>query len=259
MHPRIVISGGTSGIGAAVARRLLTSGCELWSLDRVESTIPGIHHVHCDLADPESIDVAVRQLPSGLDGVINVAGISPTGHSPEAIVAVNFLGMRQLIERTIPGVADDGAVVIVASSAGRDWRDNEHQVSAMLDTPDFAAGLQWLRRHDTDWQDLAYKFSKQCAAAYTYRAAGLARVRRVRVNCINPGITETPLAPDFREMLGADQFDRILKQSGRAGSPDEVAAIAEFLLTGDCSWLNGVELTVDGGYYAGLVGGWITD
>ena len=44
---------------------------------------------------------------------------------------------------------------------------------------------------------------------------------------------------------------------GRTGTPAEVAEVVEFLAVGDCAWLNGVELTLDGGYYAGIVGGWI--
>ena len=59
-------------------------------------------------------------------------------------------------------------------------------------------------------------------------------------------------------MLGKDKFDYIVNASGRAGQPDDVAAVAEYLLIGDSEWVNGIELTVDGGYYAGIVGGWIT-
>ena len=148
-------------------------------------------------------------------------------------------------------------MVIVASSAGRDWRDNQRTVNSLLDTADYAAGLSWLHSHKIEWEDEAYKFSKQCAAAYTYRAAGLARDKGIRVNCINPGIVETPLLPAFRDMLGPDTFDYIVDQSGRTGKPADIAAVADYLLLGDCEWLNGVELTVDGGYYAGIVGGWI--
>ncbi len=258
MPPVIVISGGSSGIGAAIAERLLSKECELWNLDRVSATMPGIHDISCDLADPDSIDHAVNQLPDTVHGLINAAGVAPGRHQPESLMAVNFLGMRHLITETLPRVTDRGSVVIIASSAGRDWRDNENQVFSLLNTSDFAAGLDWLQEDHDTWRESAYKFSKQCAAAFTYRAAGLARDRQVRVNCINPGITLTPLTQDFRDMLGANRFDWIVEQTGRAAMPDDIAAIAEFLLIGDCNWLNGVEMTVDGGYYAGLTGGWIT-
>ncbi len=257
MTANVVVTGGSSGIGAAVIDRLLAAGCKVWNLDVVEHAAEGVTAVHCDLADPAAVGRAVTNLPASIDGFVSVAGVAPGAVPDIQVVAVNFLSVRSLVERLIASVSDAGSLVIVASSAGRDWRDNESAVNALLDTADYEAGLKWLDDHKDLWQDDAYKFSKQCAAAYTYRAAGLGRDRGVRVNCINPGIVETRLSPAFRSMLGEEKFDYIVRASGRAGHPDEIAAVAEYLLLGDCKWLNGVELTVDGGYYAGLVGGWI--
>ncbi|MEM7002051.1 MAG: SDR family oxidoreductase [Pseudomonadota bacterium] len=257
MSKNIVVTGGSSGIGAAVVARLRASGCHIWNIDLAKADSEGITHVHCDLADPVAVEHAIEELPSHIHGFISVAGLAPGVGSEEQLLAVNFLSVRLLIERLQARVVEAGSMVIVASSAGRDWRENLPAVEGLLATQGFAAGLDWLQTNLAVWQDNAYKFSKQCAAAYTYRAVGLGRDRGVRVNCINPGIVETPLSPAFRSMLGGETFDYIVNASGRAGQPDEIAAVAEYLLVGDCAWLNGVELTVDGGYYAGLVGGWI--
>ena len=254
MSPVIAVTGGTSGIGAAAVARLLAQEAAVYSLDVVPGARPGVSDIHCDLADLSSIEGAMAALPSRLDAIVSVAGIAPGITPPNAVMAVNFLGMREMITRALPRVRDDGAVVIVASSAGRDWRD-EPRVIDMLDTADMQAGARWLAGH-TFWHEEAYRFSKQCAAAWTYRAAGLERSRRVRVNCVNPGIVETNLSPHFRDMLGRERYDFIVEQSGRAGRPTDVAEVIEYLALGDCGWLNGVELTVDGGYYAGVVGGW---
>jgi len=261
MSKKIVVSGGASGIGAAVVQLLLKRNCEVWNLDVVSSEAKGIQNIYCDLSQPAVIDAALQALAHDItgcvDGVINVAGVAPDKQAAERVMAINFLGMRHLLEGIVDQVADDGSMVIVASSAGRDWRENATRVNSMLDTSSYDAGLSWLKNQSPDWQEQAYQFSKQCAAAFTYRAAGLARDRRVRVNCINPGIVDTGLTPAFRELLGEERFDTIVRQSGRAGTPQDIAELAEFLLLGPCQWLNGVEMTVDGGYYAGLVGGWI--
>ena len=78
----------------------------------------------------------------------------------------------------------------------------------------------------------------------------------VRVNCINPGITQTRLSTVFRAMIGNEKYDRITRLSGRSGQPEDLAGLTEFLTVGDATWINGVEITVDGGYHAGVIAGW---
>jgi len=257
MHRTLVITGGSSGMGAATVQRLLANDCVVYNLDIAEPATSACEYIPCDLSDPVSIGNAIALVPAGLHGVINAAGVAPGGPSAMAVVAINFLGMRHLTERLLPKIIDGGSIVNVASSAGRDWLTRKDLVWALLDTADFAAGVEWLDTHSGDWTPDPYRFSKQCAAAWTYRAVGLGRTRQVRVNCVNPGIVETRLSAQFRQLLGPNRYDWILQQSGRAGTPEDIAAVIEYLAIGDCRWLNGVELTVDGGYYAGIVGGWI--
>lgn len=258
MSRNFVVTGGSSGIGAAVVSKLLAAKCSVWNLDVADQDALPVNDIHCDLSDPIAVKDAIGQLPAEIDGLISVAGAAPGGVSDIQLVSINFLSVRLLIEGLIERVKPAGSIVIVASSAGRDWRENESNVSSLLGTKDYESGVNWLREHTHLWQQDAYKFSKQCAAAYTYRAAGLGRDRQVRVNCLNPGIVETQLSSSFRKMLGEQRYDEIVRLSGRAGQPDDVAEVAEYLLLGDCQWLNGVEITVDGGYYAGQIGGWIT-
>ena len=216
----------------------------------------GVEFVRCDLSDSAAIDRAVEQLPQSAVSLINVAGIA-NAKEMATVVAVNFLGLRQITEAYASRLSKGGSIVNVASSAGRDWPDNHRPVRGLLDTPDYASGLRWLEDNRAEWIDNPYKFSKQCAAAYTYRAVALGVKRGLRVNCVNPGAIETRLTPEFRELIGADMFEWIGQQVGRFGTPAEVAEVIEFLAVGECGWLNGVEITVDGGYYAGIVGGWI--
>ena len=72
---------------------------------------------------------------------------------------------------------------------------------------------------------MPYLFSKRCAAAYTYRAAHLALPYKVRVNCVNPGVTETQLSPQFRDLVGDKLYDWGVEQIGRAGTPTDIAEV----------------------------------
>ncbi len=252
----VALTGGTTGIGAAVAQRMIERDCEVHVLDVVKPARADVRYIPCDLGDPLSIDACVAKLPDRIDVLISVAGIAGARGDRSAI-AVNFLGMRHLVERALARIVDGGAVVNVASTAGWDWQKRRDDVTSMLDTRDFASGLAWLAAHPDAWRENPYKFSKQCAAAYTYRAAGLAVSRGVRVNCVNPGAVETKLTPAFRELVGPAMYDWGVAQIGRHGRPADIAEVIEFLAVGPCGWLNGVEIVVDGGYIAGIVGGWV--
>jgi NAD(P)-dependent dehydrogenase (short-subunit alcohol dehydrogenase family) len=256
MGKTVVLTGGTTGIGAATVARLRAADCQVYVLDVAKPTIPDVEFVACDLARPDAIDAAVAALPSRLDALVNVAGIA-NADPAETVVAVNFLGLRHLTESLVGRISTGGSIVNVASSAGRDWQKRAEVVGALLDTPDYAAGLEWLRAHVESWRDNPYKFSKQCTAAYTYRAVPLGLDRSVRVNCVNPGSTGTQLTSAFRELVGPELYDWGVAQVGREGTPDDIAEVIEYLAIGPCRWLNGVEIVVDGGYIAGLVGGWI--
>ncbi len=256
MAKTVVLTGGAAGIGRAAVERLLAAGCDMYVLDVLPLRAPRVQFVECDLADPHAIDAAIVKLPARIDVLVNVAGIA-TSEPPETVVAVNFLGLRHLTELLLSRVVDEGSIVNVASTAGRDWQKRREVVSSLLNTESYAAGLEWLRANRAEWSANPYKFAKQCVAGYTYRAAGLAVERRVRVNCVNPGSTETRLTPAFRDLVGPALYDWGVGRIGRHGTPAEVAEVIEFLAIGQCRWLNGVEIIVDGGYTAGIIGGWI--
>jgi len=256
MSKLVVLTGGATGIGAATVTRLLAADCQVYVLDVKPPAHAGTRFIHCDMSQPSAIDAAIAALPARIDSLVNVAGI-PGPNPAETVLAVNFLGLRHLTESLVDRVADGGSIVNVASSAGRDWQKRAELIQGLLDTRDFAVGMAWLRRNASEWADNPYKFSKQCAAAYTYRAARLGIARGVRVNCVNPGATETQLTPAFRELVGPTMYDWGVAQIGRQGTPADIAEVIEFLAIGQCRWLNGVEVVVDGGYIAGIVGGWI--
>ena len=256
MNKVIVLTGGASGMGAATVVRLVAADCEVHVLDVHPPDAGGVRFHECDLGNPSAIDATLANLPASFDGLINVAGIA-LADPAEQTLAVNFLGLRHLTEACLPRISEGGSVVNVASTAGWDWRKREPLIKELLATTDFSTGLAWLRANEAEWLGNPYKFSKQCAAAYTYRAAGLALEHGVRVNCVNPGAVETQLTPAFRELVGPALYDWGVAQIGRPGTSEDIAEVIEFLSIGQCGWLNGVEIPVDGGYLAGLTGAWI--
>jgi len=256
MTKTIVLTGGATGIGAATAQKLLAQDVDLTILDIIEPAPSSAQFVHCDMSNPEAINLAIRNLPKTIDALVNVAGVSNAAPG-ETIMAVNFLGLRQLSESLLPRVNSGGTIVNIASTAAFDWKSRKSIIGEVLDTTSFESGLDWLRAHEPEWIDNPYKFSKQCTAAYTYRAVGQAIKRKVRVNCIHPGSTGTQLTADFKKLVGKELYEWGVQQVGRQGEPEDIAEVIEFLAIGPCQWLNGVEIVVDGGFISGIVGGWL--
>ena len=115
---RCLVTGAASGIGDAVARRLVAGGARVMSLDRNTPTAEVEQHVAVDLAEPASIDTALGRIDGTFDVLANVAGI-PGTLPGELVFAVNFLGMRHLTEAAIPRLRSGGSIVVVGPLARR--------------------------------------------------------------------------------------------------------------------------------------------
>ncbi|MGR8919941.1 MAG: coniferyl-alcohol dehydrogenase [Gammaproteobacteria bacterium] len=253
---RILLTGAATGIGAATAARYVAAGDEVVSLD-VKDPPPGVaaHH-HCDLSEPQAIDDALAAIDGRFDVLLNVAGVPGTVPA-ELIMRVNTLGLKRLTEAVLPRLADDGAIVSVASIAGFNWARHLKDIRELLAIDDFDAAIEWCRARDMDG-NTAYHFSKECVVVYTMLLAGRALERGVRANCVSPGPVATPLLPDFKDQAGAGQLDWVIDSiGGKAASPDDIASVIEFLATGPSAFVNGCDLTIDRGFSAGLAMGWI--
>ncbi|MDB5479055.1 MAG: hypothetical protein JWO83_108 [Caulobacteraceae bacterium] len=253
---KVLLTGGATGIGAATAARLAASGAEVTILDVAEPGDGACAFVRCDLSDPAAIDAALEGLPGRWDVLVNVAGI-PGPRPAEPVIAVNFLGLRHLTERLLPRMSRGGSVVNVASTAAQNWQRRAAVIDQLLDTADFAAGLAWCRENGGLWEKDPYTFSKQCVVAWSYRAVGAARAHGVRVNAVSPGGVDTRLTENFTAQIGAEQVAWMNSHIGRSATPDDIAKVIAFVAIGDCGWLNGVDIVVDGGMTAGRLGGWI--
>lgn len=253
-----IVTGSSTGIGAATVARLVSAGRQVISLD-IKPPPPGVaDHVSCDLSDPASIEAAVGRLADGTryGSLLNIAGVPGTVPS-ELVGKVNVFGLRMLTDALFDHIADGGTVVNVASIAGNTWKRRIKPILELLATPDFDAALAWWQANAADVGTDPYSFSKEVVVVYTMALARRGLDRGVQVNDVGPGPVDTPLLPAFREQTGAEQMDWLNEQVGRTGQPDDIAEVLEWLAIGEHRWLNGNHLTVDGGLSAGMQARWI--
>jgi NAD(P)-dependent dehydrogenase (short-subunit alcohol dehydrogenase family) len=243
----VVVTGAASGIGAATVARLVAAGRDVIGLDRQPAR--GCPTVLCDLSRPETIDAAVGELPPGLGGLANIAGL-PGTFPAEMVMRVNVLGLRHLSVALLPRLLPGAAVVNVASVAAVRDPAPRPLVAELLATASFDEGLAWCLGHPLDAPS-AYRFSKQVLIEWTLQAAAAWREREVRVVSVSPGVVDTPILPDFRASMGDAAIDAGTAEAGRLAEPDDIAPVIAFLLSPEAGWVNGVDLRIDGG----LVGG----
>lgn len=252
----VIVTGASTGIGAATTKRLLAAGREVVSID-VKAAPDGVaaHH-HCDLTDPASIDDTVSKLDGRYASLLNIAGV-PGTVPPDVVVKVNTLGLRHLTDALWDRLADGGTVVNVSSIAGNQWKKRQDLITQLLDSPDFATGAEWWEANGESVGTDPYTFSKEAVVVYTMLLAGRGLARKIRVNDVGPGPVDTPIFPDFASQVGEEQMKWMCDQVGRPAQPDDIAQVLTWLAIGDHGWLNGQHIIVDGGLVAGLQSRWV--
>jgi NAD(P)-dependent dehydrogenase (short-subunit alcohol dehydrogenase family) len=226
---RALVTGGGSGIGAAVAHRLADDGFDVTVADLQPDAVAtdlGASGVRLDVRD----EAAVAAAMDGVEVLVNAAGIGSTTDAPgttledwEDVFAVNARGTFLCCKHAIPGMKTrgGGAIVNVAS----------------------VAGLVGLKNR------VAYSASKGAVIALT-RALAVDHVSDgIRVNAVCPGTIDTPwvrrLVDDAGESLDALRARQLM---GRLGTPEEVADAVLYLAT--ATFVTGTILAVDGGLTA---------
>jgi NAD(P)-dependent dehydrogenase (short-subunit alcohol dehydrogenase family) len=238
----VLVTGATSGIGAAIARRCLAEGAHVLAtgrdqarLDDLAKTGGSIAVLAADLSAPAAADECVAAAVSTfgrLDGLVHAAGgirrqedlRETTDEQWSWMMSVNLDGTfrlaRACLREMIPG---GGSLVLVGSQLA--------QVAA----PGYASYCATKGAVESLVRALAVDFGPS----------------GVRVNSLSPGVVQTPLAyvdrPDFD-----DQVETIASRLPlrRIGQPDDMAGPAVFLLSDDSAWMTGQSLVVDGGYTA---------
>lgn len=226
----ILVTGAASGIGLATARRFLAEGAQIAVLDQNRTALEEafVHTsavvAQADITSDTQVDRAVAEAAEklgGLDGVVNAAGIMLTGPTTEIstetwrkVIDVNLSGTFYMVKACVPWLRRSPISTIVNIASGAGLLPN-------------APGLA------------AYAASKGGVIALT-KALASDLSPDIRVNCICPGMVDTPMADGSRSNVGNYALKRI-------ADPSEIASALLFLTSGDSSYVTGATLAVDGG------------
>ena len=242
------VTGVATGIGAELARQLIASGARVTGFDIAPPAHADYPCHRIDLADLGSIESTVAACSGAFDGLCNNAGLSPKPGRELAILQVNFFAQRAFTRAMLPKLRPGAAIVNMASRAGARWRDHIEQIkrlSAIDPTKDLA---RFIRDEGID-MTRAYNLSKEALIVWTLAEAEALTARNLRMNALCPAAVATGLLDDFAKAFGEPMAKNIAR-AGRPGQPEEIAAIAAFLLFPASNWLRGAEISPDGGMAA---------
>jgi 3-oxoacyl-[acyl-carrier protein] reductase len=239
----VLITGASGGIGAAIARAFAGSGDRVavhygTGATRAEAVLASLHGedhmvVRADLADPEAIRAMVDQVAAGFGGIdvlVNNAGV----------VRDNLLAMlddddiRTVLDTNVGGVFNVTRAVVphmISKRAGR------------IVNLGSVAGEKGGRGQTN------YAASKGAINAFTRALAVELASRKITVNCVAPGVIETEMSQQVRELAGDEIKERILLR--RYGQPQDIAHAVWFLASDFSNYITGQVLHVDGGFKMG--------
>jgi NAD(P)-dependent dehydrogenase (short-subunit alcohol dehydrogenase family) len=256
---RVVVTGGSRGVGAALLDVLAELGAaHVTVLDLNPPNGPHDAFVATDLSDETAVRAAIKTIVGAQNPVhalFNNAGVADT-QPPHTVLAVNYLALRTLSENLLDVMPEGGAIVNTASTAGHMWRKRVNEINELLglDVSDgWSATLRWLDDHASSLEEGPYNFSKAVVELHTLRSSRATMRQGVRTNAACPGPIDTPLLTDFRATASDKIIDwNIREMAGRPVSPGEVASVLAFLGSPAASYVNGVNLEIDGGFFAAL-------
>lgn len=236
-----IVTGGTTGIGLASARRFAAEGASVFitgrrqaeldaALKAIVGDVTGVRGDISVLADLDRLYDTVQQRKSHIDVLFANAGggeFAPLGAITEAhfdkTFAINVKGTLFTVQKALPLMRDGGSIILTGSTA------------ASTGSPAFSV----------------YGATKAAVRSFARNWILDLKDRRIRVNVLSPGPIVTPglngLAADAAQVEQLHGYLTSLIPLGRMGEPEEVAKAALFLASDDSSFVNGAELFVDGG------------
>jgi NAD(P)-dependent dehydrogenase (short-subunit alcohol dehydrogenase family) len=250
---RALVVGCYSGMGAATVEIVQSLGGEVHGVDYKSPDAELASFTACDLRDEAQIDAMLASVGTSWDAVFYCAGL-PQTHPPIDVMKVNFMAMRKVVDGLAAGMSPGSAVAIVSSNAGLQFMDHMGEINELIDTPDFAAANAWCLEHPELVAE-GYTFSKEAIIVYTMRRAIDVVGRGIRLNCISPGPTATPMMPEFVKAAGAELIDAFQGPMDRKAQPAEMGWPLAFLNSDGASFITGLNLIVDAGFVAGVTTG----
>jgi NAD(P)-dependent dehydrogenase (short-subunit alcohol dehydrogenase family) len=252
---RVIVTGGASGVGAALLDVLAELDvAHVTVVDVREPAGPHDDSREVDLADEAAVDALAASVGGPVDVLFNNAGVADTS-PPHTVIGVNYLALRRLSESLLDRIPEGGAIVNTASTAGGQWATHLAELTQVLEL-DWSDTLAWI---DANLEDLGvqpYFFSKELVQLYTLRSSRPTIRRGVRTNSVCPSPIETPLLADFRATMTDTIIDwNISECNGRTVTAREVATVLAFLGSEASAYVNGVNLLVDAGFTAAMTTG----
>lgn len=201
--------------------------------------------------------VAASVAAGEIKGVILTAGLSPSQAKAQDLLHVDLYGSAVVFEEFGKVIATGGSCVVLGSQSSHrlDCDALSQQTADQLATlsPEELTELPWIKAIDDSLY--AYQIAKRGNALRVMAEAAKWGKRGARINCISAGIIFTPLAYDELNSAERGEYYRnMLEKSpaGRGGTPDEIAALAEFMFGPNGSYISGSDILIDGGVTASV-------
>jgi NAD(P)-dependent dehydrogenase (short-subunit alcohol dehydrogenase family) len=237
-----LVTGGSSGIGLATAKRFVSEGAYVFITGRrqpeldaavklIGSDVTGIRSDVSNLADLDRVYAAIKSGKGRLDILFANAGgggLAPLGQITEEhfdkTFNTNVRGLLFTVQKALPLMPDGAAIILNASIVA-------------------SKGLA---------ANSVYSATKAAVRSFARTWTTDLKARRIRVNAVSPGSTDTP---GLSDLLASSEVGEQRKKMianavplGRLGTPDEIAKAVVFLASDDASYITGAELFVDGGF-----------
>jgi NAD(P)-dependent dehydrogenase (short-subunit alcohol dehydrogenase family) len=236
-----LVTGGTSGIGLATAKRFVAEGAYVFitgrrqteldaAVEEIGKNVTGVQSDVSKLADLDRLFATIKQEQGHLDVIFANAGVGaivPLGSITEEqfdkTFNINVKGLLFTVQKALPLLTEGASIVLNASSA------------TTIGNPAFSV----------------YSATKAAVRSFARNWTLDLKDRKIRVNAISPGTVPTPAYDGFgldeRQLQEFVDSQIVNIPLGRVGTPDEIAKAVVFLASDDSSFVNGIELFVDGG------------
>lgn len=259
----VVLLTGAGQIGMAIARRI-GYGKKIVIGDKSIENARNISKImtesgfdteihECDISSRQSIQnlISFAQEFGEIAYFINAAGVSPSQAPVEAILKVDLYGTAVLLEEVGKIIKEGGVGVTISSQSGHRMKQLGAEIDEQLATTptEELLDLEVLQPENIDDTLHAYQLAKRCNVKRVMYEACRWGEKGARINSISPGIIVTPLAIDEFNGPRGDFYKNMFANcpSGRPGTADEVANVAELLMSDKGAFITGSDFLADGG------------